>query len=154
MSTQQQSNYRAAQLIAAAYSLQQFRQIFVPGMLIQLGMFGSMFVGFGIIAEIRYGTVERMRVTPASRLGLLLGRVLRDAVVLLQGSSMPVALLANPAFPGKTVADVIALAKKDPGKLNLGSSAVGTGGYMCAEQFKADDHSTFGPEPQNWPWHK
>jgi len=42
-----------------------------------------MFVGFGIIAEIRYGTVERMRVTPASRLGLLLGRVLRDALVLL-----------------------------------------------------------------------
>ena len=53
-------------------------------------------------------------------------------------ASMPVALLANPSFPAKTVADVIALAKKDPGKLNLGSSAVGTGGYMCAEQFKAD----------------
>lgn len=58
-------------------------QVFVPGLLIQLGIFGSMFVGFGIIAEIRYGTVERMRVTPASRLGLLLGRVLRDAIVLL-----------------------------------------------------------------------
>jgi ABC-2 type transport system permease protein len=58
-------------------------QVFVPGLLIQLGIFGSMFVGFGIIAEIRFGTVERMRVTPASRLGLLLGRVLRDTVVLL-----------------------------------------------------------------------
>jgi ABC-2 type transport system permease protein len=58
-------------------------QIFVPGLLIQLGMFGSLFVGFGIIAEIRFGTVERMRVTPANRLGLLLGRVLRDALVLL-----------------------------------------------------------------------
>jgi len=58
-------------------------QVFVPGLLIQLGIFGSMFVGFGIVAEIRYGTVERMRVTPASRLGLLLGRVLRDTVVLL-----------------------------------------------------------------------
>jgi ABC-2 type transport system permease protein len=58
-------------------------QVFVPGLLIQLGIFGSMFVGFGIIAEIRYGTVERMRVTPASRLGLLLGRILRDTVVLL-----------------------------------------------------------------------
>jgi ABC-2 type transport system permease protein len=58
-------------------------QVFVPGLLIQLGIFGSMFVGFGIIAEIRYGTVERMRVTPASRLGLLLGRVLRDTLVLL-----------------------------------------------------------------------
>lgn len=58
-------------------------QVFVPGLLIQLGIFGSMFVGFGIIAEIRYGTIERMRVTPASRLGLLLGRILRDTLVLL-----------------------------------------------------------------------
>ena len=58
-------------------------QVFVPGLLVQLGIFGSMFVGFGIVAEIRYGTVERMRVTPASRLGLLLGRVLRDTLVLL-----------------------------------------------------------------------
>ena len=53
-------------------------------------------------------------------------------------ASMPVALLANPSFPAKTVADVIALAKKDPGKLNLGTPPVGTGGYMSAEQFKAD----------------
>jgi ABC-2 type transport system permease protein len=58
-------------------------QVFVPGLLIQLGIFGSMFVGFAIIAEIRFVSVERMRVTPASRLGLLLGRVLRDALVLL-----------------------------------------------------------------------
>jgi ABC-2 type transport system permease protein len=58
-------------------------QVFVPGLLIQLGIFGSMFVGFGIIAEIRFGTVERMRVTPASRLGLLLGRIMRDTLVLL-----------------------------------------------------------------------
>jgi ABC-2 type transport system permease protein len=58
-------------------------QVFVPGLLIQLGIFGSMFVGFGIIAEIQFGTVERMRVSPASRLGLLLGRILRDTLVLL-----------------------------------------------------------------------
>jgi len=55
----------------------------VPGLLIQLGIFGSMFVGFGLIAEIRYGVVERMRVTPVSRLALLLGRVLRDTLMLL-----------------------------------------------------------------------
>jgi ABC-2 type transport system permease protein len=58
-------------------------QVFVPGLLVQLGIFGSMFVGFGIIAEIRFGTVERMRVSPASRFGLLLGRILRDALVLV-----------------------------------------------------------------------
>ena len=58
-------------------------QVFVPGLLIQLGIFGSLFVGFGIIAEVRSGAVERMRVTPGSRLGLLLGRVFRDTLVLL-----------------------------------------------------------------------
>ena len=53
-------------------------------------------------------------------------------------ASMPVALLANPAFPAKTVADVIAIARQQPGKINIGSSAVGTGGYMSAELFKAE----------------
>ncbi|HEY7231212.1 MAG TPA: tripartite tricarboxylate transporter substrate binding protein [Pseudolabrys sp.] len=52
--------------------------------------------------------------------------------------SMPVVLLANPSFPAKTVADFIAMAKKQPGKFNIGTSAVGTGGYMCAELFKAE----------------
>src|SRR6188508_1670840 len=52
--------------------------------------------------------------------------------------SMPVALLAHPSFPARTVGDFIAMAKKDPGKFNLGTSAVGTGGYMCAELFKAE----------------
>ena len=52
-------------------------------------------------------------------------------------ASMPVVLLAHPSFPAKTIADVIALAKKEPGKLNIGTSAVGTGGYMSAEFFKS-----------------
>jgi len=52
-------------------------------------------------------------------------------------ASMPVALIAHPSFAPKTVAEFIVLAKKDPGKLNLGTSALGTGGYMCAELFKA-----------------
>jgi tripartite-type tricarboxylate transporter receptor subunit TctC len=51
--------------------------------------------------------------------------------------SMPVALIAHPSFPAKTVADVIAFAKREPGKLNFGTSAVGTGGYLTAEYFKS-----------------
>jgi ABC-2 type transport system permease protein len=58
-------------------------QVFVPGLLVQLGIFGAAFVGFGLIAEMRSGVVERMRVTPAPRGALLMGRVLRDVVVLL-----------------------------------------------------------------------
>lgn len=53
-------------------------------------------------------------------------------------ASMPVALLANPSFSAKSISDVIAMAKAQPGKLNLGTSALGTGGYMCAELFKAE----------------
>lgn len=56
-------------------------QIFVPALLVQMGMFGGLFVGFGLIAEWRSGVIERMRVTPASRTALLMGRVLRDTVV-------------------------------------------------------------------------
>lgn len=58
-------------------------QIFVPGLLVQLGLFGGTFVGFGLIAEYRAGVIERMRVTTAHRTALLTGRVLRDVVVLL-----------------------------------------------------------------------
>ncbi|HXA63058.1 MAG TPA: ABC transporter permease [Streptosporangiaceae bacterium] len=58
-------------------------KFFVPGLLVQLGLFGAAFVGFAIIADLRAGVIERMRVTPVSRLALMLGRVLRDVVVLV-----------------------------------------------------------------------
>ena len=52
-------------------------------------------------------------------------------------ASMPVALIAHPSFPAKTVADVIDIARKERGKLNFGTSAIGTGGYLTAEYFKS-----------------
>ena len=52
-------------------------------------------------------------------------------------ASMPVALLAHPSFPAKTIGEVVALAKQQGGKLNIGTSAVGTGGYMTAELFRS-----------------
>ena len=69
---------------------------FVPGLLIQLGLFGAAFVGFNIIADWRYGVIERMRVTPVSRLAILSGRVLRDVVALLVQAL--VLVLAGVAF--------------------------------------------------------
>ncbi|WP_274562075.1 ABC transporter permease [Streptomyces spiramyceticus] len=58
-------------------------QILVPGLLLQLGLFGASFSGFAIIIEKQFGVVERMRVTPVSRLALLLGRILRDAALFV-----------------------------------------------------------------------
>lgn len=58
-------------------------EIFVPGLLVLLAIFGGLFQGFGLIAELRAGIIERSRVTPVSRIALLLGRSLRDVVSLI-----------------------------------------------------------------------
>ncbi|GGO71645.1 ABC transporter permease [Nonomuraea cavernae] len=55
----------------------------VPGLILQLGLLSSGMAGFGVVFEKRSGVLERMRVTPASRLALLLGRVLNNAVTLI-----------------------------------------------------------------------
>jgi ABC-2 type transport system permease protein len=80
-------------------------EAFVPGLLIQLAMFGSMFVGFALIAELRAGVLERMRVTPVSRLALLLGRCGRDIVSLLV-QALILVLIAVPFGLDVNVADL------------------------------------------------
>ena len=52
-------------------------------------------------------------------------------------ASMPVALIAHPSFPAKTIGEAIALHEGQSGKYNIGTSAVGTGGYLSAELFKS-----------------
>lgn len=55
---------------------------FVPGLLVQLGIFGAFFAGFSLIGEWREGVIEAERVTPASRTALLVGRLSRDVLQL------------------------------------------------------------------------
>ncbi|MEV5000082.1 ABC transporter permease [Nocardioides sp. LML1-1-1.1] len=55
---------------------------FVPGMLVQLGIFGAFFAGFSLIGEWREGVIEAERVTPAHRSALLFGRLYRDLLQL------------------------------------------------------------------------
>lgn len=62
--------------------------IFTPGLVMQVGLFGAMFVGFSMVFELRAGVIERQRVTPASRGALLLGRVCKDMVVLVVQASI------------------------------------------------------------------
>ena len=58
-------------------------KVLTPALVIQIGLFGSMFAGFVMVSELRAGVIERQRVTPASRSALLVGRVLKDMVVLI-----------------------------------------------------------------------
>lgn len=67
---------------------------FTPGLLIMMSMFGSVFAGFGLIDDLRSGVIERLRVTPVSRLAMLLGRVLMD-VVTLMGQCLVLVVIAT-----------------------------------------------------------
>jgi ABC-2 type transport system permease protein len=78
---------------------------FIPGLLILTAFFAAAFAGFGLVAEIRYGVVERMRVTPMSRFAMLAGRSLRDVTILLAQST----LLILVAIPFGLKIDVVAL---------------------------------------------
>ena len=48
----------------------------------------------------------------------------------------PLVIVAHPSFPANTVAELIALAKKDPGKLSYASAGPGTAQHLSMELFK------------------
>ena len=52
-------------------------------------------------------------------------------------SSTPIVIMTHPSFAPQTIGELIAFAKQQPGKLNLGTPPMGTGGYLSAELFKA-----------------
>ena len=49
---------------------------------------------------------------------------------------VPELLVVTPSFPAKTVAELVALAKAQPGKLSYGSSGNGSAQHLAAELFK------------------
>ncbi|MBS0535590.1 MAG: tripartite tricarboxylate transporter substrate binding protein [Proteobacteria bacterium] len=49
----------------------------------------------------------------------------------------PLVLIANAKFPANTLQELIAMAKREPGKLNLASFGFGTTSHFAGEMFKA-----------------
>ena len=49
--------------------------------------------------------------------------------------SSPSSLVVHPSFPAKTVAEFVAYAKANPGKVNFGSAGIGTVGHITGEYF-------------------
>jgi ABC-2 type transport system permease protein len=109
-------------------------RFFVPGLLIQLALFGSTFVGFAIISEWRAGIIERYRVTPISRLALLTGRVMRDVVTLIVQST--VLILAGVAFGLRAPIGAILLSYVFIMLVAIGLSSLS---YATALRIKSED---------------
>jgi tripartite-type tricarboxylate transporter receptor subunit TctC len=62
---------------------------------------------------------------------------LRDFVPISLVSIGPFLLISHPAVPVKTVKDLIALAKAEPGKLNYASAGNGAANHLAMELFKS-----------------
>src|ERR1700722_6206264 len=70
--------------------------VFVPGVLVLVAFGAGMGAGWPVIWELDSGVLERLRVTPASRLALLLGTVLRALVMFAVPGAVVIA--AGAAF--------------------------------------------------------
>jgi len=109
--------------------------IFTPALIVMIALFGSSFVGFGLMAEQRLGIVERLRVTPASRVALLLGKVLNNVLQALFQAVLLIAL-AMVAFGLRAPAAGIVLSLVIVGLLSLTMSSAS---YALAMTIKTEE---------------
>jgi tripartite-type tricarboxylate transporter receptor subunit TctC len=60
----------------------------------------------------------------------------RELRMLALVTEVPLVLCVHPSVPAKTIAEFVAYAKQNPGKLNFGSSGPGSFTHLAAEMFK------------------
>lgn len=81
-------------------------RVYVPGLLVAMCLFGGLFSGFGLLAELRSGIIERCRVTAVSRVALLLGRAASDVTTML-AQAVLITVLALPFGLRVPVTDLV-----------------------------------------------
>ena len=64
-------------------------------------------------------------------------QTLRDFAPVARTAMQPLAILVNPSVPANSIQELVALAKKSPGKLNYGSAGNGGISHLVPEMFKA-----------------
>ncbi|MDX3658518.1 ABC transporter permease [Streptomyces sp. ID05-26A] len=108
-------------------------QWFVPGLLVQMALFGTAYAGFSLLPEVRTGVMERLRVTPVSRVALLVGRVGKDVVLLVVQSlliMLAAMLFGFRASPGQMLLGL--------GLVALLGVAIGSVSYAIALKVKLE----------------
>lgn len=100
-------------------------QWFVPGMLIMLGLGGTVSAGYMLMTEMTGGSLDRMLVTPVSRSAMLVGRTAKEVVLLVAQSVLIVLVVLPFGFELHLVGALVAL-------LLLAVIGVGLGAFSCA----------------------
>jgi ABC-2 type transport system permease protein len=72
-----------AQLFGRFVQTENYMDFMVPGILIMTVLFGSSWSGVSLLREISAGTVDKMLVSPVSRVAIVLSRVLHSAVQVI-----------------------------------------------------------------------
>ncbi|WP_297726118.1 tripartite tricarboxylate transporter substrate binding protein [Limnohabitans sp. Rim8] len=60
----------------------------------------------------------------------------KDFTPVIRAAWSPMVLVTHPNVPAKNVAEFLALAKAQPGKINFASGGIGTGAHLALELFK------------------
>jgi tripartite-type tricarboxylate transporter receptor subunit TctC len=89
--------------------------------------------GYTLLMMSNTQTANESLMTPAQRKYELT----RDLVPIAPVNSSDLVIVVNPQVAAKTLAEFIALAKSQPGKLNYASSGTGTPYHMAGELFKS-----------------
>jgi tripartite-type tricarboxylate transporter receptor subunit TctC len=82
------------------------------------------------------GTISTLVLIPATRAAPSYD-ALRDIAPISLMSSVPYAVFTHPSLPVRTVADLLRLAKAQPGRLSYGSAGHATGTHLAAEYFSS-----------------
>ena len=63
---------------------------------------------------------------------------------------VPSVMVVHPSLPAKSVPELIAYAKANPGKLSMASGGIGSGSHMAGELFNDDGRRQHGSRPLSW----
>src|SRR3569623_1953321 len=119
------------------FPTENYMDFFVPGVLIMTALFGSSWSGVSLLREIQSGTVDKMLLSQASRVAIVLSRVLHSTAQVVEqvlimlavawakgaqlnlnplylGLSMLVVLLLGHCFAAQSYGIAIALQREEP----------------------------------------